>query len=122
MAATGLVGAADLAPTVLLDDRTGSGTGSAHVRFVHASPDAPQVDVLVAGGPTLFPDVDFRQLAGYSAVAAGSYDLEVRLSAGGALALPVPGVALSGDTNYTVFAVGLAGNASLQALLVADTP
>jgi hypothetical protein len=104
-----------------VDDRDGGAFGEALVRFVHFSPDAPAVDIVVEGGPTLFSDVAFRGLAGYDPVAAGTYDLEVRLSDGGGLALSVPGVQLGGSESYTVFAIGLAGNATLTALLVNDT-
>lgn len=121
VAATGLVGEGDLSPLVLMDDSDGPSAGNALVRFVHTSPDAPSVDVQVAEGPTLFMDVAFRSFADYASVGAGTYDLEVRLSDGGALALPVPGVALMGGSTYTVFAVGLAGDGSLDALLVEDS-
>lgn len=121
VAATGLLAAGDLQPLVLVDDRSGN-AGGAHVRFVHTSPDAPAVDVRVASGPTLFSNVAFRANAGYGAVAPGTYDLEVVVSGAGVVALPLPGVALSGGTNYTVFAVGLAGDGSLDALVAIDTP
>ena len=121
VAATGLVGAADLTPLVLMDDRDGASAGRSLVRFVHTSPDAAAVDIMVAGGPTLFMDVAFRSAAGYAEVGSGSYDLEVRLADGGALALPVPGVSFMDGASYTVFAVGLAGDGTLDALLVADS-
>ncbi|RPJ47365.1 MAG: DUF4397 domain-containing protein [Candidatus Latescibacterota bacterium] len=122
VAATGLVGQGDLSPLVLVDDRDGTVPGSSKIRFVHASPDAPSVNIQVAGGPTLFTGVEFREAAGYAEVAAGAYDLEVRLASGGALALAVPGVDLMGSSTYTAFAVGLAGDGTLDALLVEDTP
>jgi hypothetical protein len=120
IAATGLL--ADIAPVVLEDDRAAPAAGQTHVRFVHASPDAPAVNVQVAGGPTLFAGTEFREAAGYSPVGAGTYDLEVRLASNGALALAVPGVQLTGSTNFTIFAIGLAGDGSLAALPVVDTP
>jgi hypothetical protein len=120
VAATGLLGSNDLSPIVLTDDRTPAGADP-QVRFVHTSPDAPSVDVVVAGGPTLFAGTAFRSAAGYSAVGAGTYDLEVRLSTGNALALAVPGIALNSATNYTIFAIGLAGDNSLAALPVVDS-
>jgi len=122
VAATGLLGATDLQPLVLVDDRAGATNGQAKVRFVHTSPDAPAVDIVVSGGPTLFPDVSFRESAGYTGTAAGTYDLEARLTTGGALALSIPDVALAAGENYTAFAIGLAAGESLAALLVQDTP
>jgi hypothetical protein len=120
VAATGLVGSSDLLPIVLVDDRNPAPAGNAHVRFVHASPDAPAVDVVVAGGSTLFSSVTFRESAGYALVPAGTYDLEVRLSSNDALALAVPNVMLGSGANYSIFAIGLAGDASLDALPAVD--
>jgi hypothetical protein len=122
VAATGLVSASDLRPLVLVDDRQGSDSDRSLVRFVHLSPDAPNVDIKVMNGPTLFSDVAFRGSAGYDEVASGTYDLEARLSTGGALALSVPDVMLTGSDSYTVFAVGLAGDGTLGVVLVKDTP
>lgn len=119
IAATGL--STDLQPLVLEDAVQDPGAGSSSVRFVHASPDEPAVDIVVAdGGPTLFDNVMFRGVGDYTPVASATYDLEVRLDMGGALALEVPGVELKSDTSYTVFAVGLAGDSSLEALPVTD--
>jgi hypothetical protein len=120
VAATGLL--ANIAATPFEDDRTAPAAGKTHVRFVHASPDAPAVDVQVAGGPKIFTGTTFRDFAGYSQVDAGMYDLEVRLTSSNALALSVPGVTLNGATNVTIFAIGLAGDGSLEALPVVDTP
>ena len=122
VAATGLVGQGDLSPVVLMDDRAGTTVGKTLVRFVHLSPDAPNVDVKVQNGPTIFDNVGFRGAEGYDEVGSGSYDLEVRLTIGGGLALAVPGVDLMGGASYTVFAVGLAGSSTLEAILVKDTP
>jgi hypothetical protein len=114
--ATGFL--ADIQPVVLVDDT--AATGQAKVRFVHASADAPAVDVAVTQGPVLFGDVPFRAASQYGAVDAGTYDLEVRVAGTSTVALPLPGVDLSGGTNYTVFAVGLLADGSLDALPVVD--
>ncbi len=119
VAATGLLGSSDLSPIVLVDEPN-SGSDS-WVRFAHTSPDAPAVDIVVSNGPTLFDGVAFRQAAGYNPVGAGTYDLEVRLDDGGALALSIPNVTLDPGTSYTAFAAGLAGDGSLKAILVEDT-
>jgi hypothetical protein len=119
VAATGLL-ASGLQPVVLVDNRS---TGSeAKVRFVHASPDAPAVDVAVTGGPVLFGGVPFRGAADYAGVSGGTYDLEVRVAGTQTVALPLPGFPIRGGTNYTVFAIGRAGNGTLEALPVIDAP
>ncbi|WP_233274703.1 DUF4397 domain-containing protein [Haladaptatus cibarius] len=65
--------------TVLEDDFTAPEPGNASVRLVHASPDAPPVDVTVAEtNTTLFDDVSFGNATEYAEVPAGEYALEVR--------------------------------------------
>ena len=118
VAATGLL--AGIQPIVLEDDR--GTTGQSKVRFVHASPDAPAVDIAVTGGPVLFANVPFRQATAYPQVAPSTYDLEARPAGSAAVALKVQDVALNARTNYTIFAVGLLSNRSLSAIAVVDAP
>jgi LPXTG-motif cell wall-anchored protein len=100
----------EIEPLVLIDNNATPAAGKAHVRFVHASPDAPAVDIAVAnGGPVLFANVSFKGVGDYLPVDAGTYDLEVRLAGTSTVALSVPGVALADGTVYTIFAMGLAG-------------
>jgi plastocyanin len=64
-------------PAVLEDDLSDPGE-DARVRLVHASPDAPAVDVTAGDGETvLFEDVEFGE-AGAIEIPAGEYTLEVR--------------------------------------------
>jgi hypothetical protein len=118
VAATGAL--ASIQPLVLEDDR--GTTGQAKVRFVHASPDAPAVDIAVTGGPVLFANVPFRQATAYPQVPPSTYDLEARPAGSATVALKVEDVALRSSTNYTIFAVGLLSNGSLSALAVVDAP
>ena len=99
----------NIEPLVLVDNNSTPAAGKAHVRFVHASPDAPAVDIAVQGGPVLFSNVSFKGVGDYLPVDAGTYDLEVRLAGTETVALSVPGVALADQTVYTIFAMGLAG-------------
>jgi LPXTG-motif cell wall-anchored protein len=113
---------ADIEPLVLVDNNAAPAAGKAHVRFVHASPDAPAVDIAVAGGgPVLFSNIAFKGVGDYLPVDAGTYDLEVRLAGTETVALSVPGVALNDGTVYTIFAMGLAGGEpALTAVASAD--
>jgi hypothetical protein len=99
----------NIEPLVLVDNNSAPAAGKAHVRFVHASPDAPAVDIAVKDGPTLFSNIAFKEVGDYLPVDAGTYDLEVRLAGTDTVALSVPGLALADGTVYTVFAMGLAG-------------
>jgi len=99
----------NIEPLVLVDNNSAPAAGKAHVRFVHASPDAPAVDIAVKDGPVLFANVAFKGIGDYLPVDAGTYNLEVRLAGTDTVALDVPGLALAEGTVYTVFAMGLAG-------------
>jgi hypothetical protein len=112
----------NIEPLVLADNNSAPAAGKAHVRFVHASPDAPAVDIAVKGGPVLFGNVAFKEVGDYLPVDAGTYDLEVRLAGTETVALDVPGLALADGTVYTVFAMGLAGGEpALAAVPSADS-
>jgi hypothetical protein len=112
---------AAIEPLVLMDNNSMPAAGKAHVRFVHASPDAPAVDIAVKDGPVLFSNVAFKGVGDYLPVDAGTYDLEVRLAGTDTVALSVPGVALADQTVYTIFAMGLAGGEpALQAVPSVD--
>jgi LPXTG-motif cell wall-anchored protein len=113
---------ANIEPLVLIDNNSAPAAGKAHVRFVHASPDAPAVDISVAnGGPILFSNVPFKGVGDYLPVDAGTYDLEARIAGTDTVALSVPGVMLSEGTVYTIFAMGLAGGEpALTAVPIVD--
>lgn len=111
---------ANIEPLVLVDNNAAPAAGKAHVRFVHASPDAPAVDIAVKGGPVLFENVAFKGVGDYLPVDAGTYDLEVRLAGTTTVALEVPGVTLDNQAVYTVFAMGLAGDGTLAAVPSVD--
>jgi hypothetical protein len=113
---------AEIRPLVLEDNNAAPASGKAHVRVIHASPDAPAVDVAVTGGPVLFSSLSFPNAAGPSPVDAGTYDLEVRAAGTTTVALPISDVELAAGKIYTVLAVGLLnGTPALEALpLVAD--
>jgi hypothetical protein len=113
----------EIRPVVLEDDNSAPAAGKAHVRVVHASPDAPAVDVAVARGPVLFPNLSFPNAAGPAPVDAGTYDLEVRAAGTTTVALPIDDVTLEAGKIYTVLAVGLlSGTPALEALPLVTAP
>jgi hypothetical protein len=100
---------AAIEPLVLVDNNALPAEGKAHVRFVHASPDAPAVDIAVTGGPILFGGIPFKGVGDYLPVDAGTYNLEARVSGTETVALSLPGITLEEGTVYTVYAMGLVG-------------
>ena len=69
---------------VVTDDLTLPAANSSKLRVIHASPDAPNVDVFV-GGNRVLANVPFRAASEYLTVPVGGYGVEVRV-AGKALA------------------------------------
>ncbi len=115
------LGTASTLRTRLVEDRIASAEGVAKVRVVHASPDAPAVDIALKGGPVLFRNLAFGQLSGYGTVPASTYDLEVRPTGTTNVALPLDGVAFESGRVYSVFAVGLVAGQTLEVVVVDDT-
>jgi hypothetical protein len=94
----------------LFEDTNGANIGSdeARIRAIHASPDAPAVDVTVNDDAlTVFEDVAFGESSGYAVVPAGTYEVEIR-PAGVDDAEPVfqAEVTFDGRSTYTAFAMG----------------
>ena len=100
---------------VLTDNNAAPAAGQAHIRVVHASPDAPAVDVAVAGGDVLISNLEFGQASEYLPVPAGSYDLQVRVAGTEDVAIDIPGFVAEAGAIYSVFAVGLLADGSLMA-------
>jgi hypothetical protein len=111
---------AEIAPLVLEDNNAAPADGKAHIRVVHASPDAPAVDITVAGGPVLIADLAFPTASDYVPVDAGTYDLAVRPTGTETSALDIDGFVADAGTIYTVFATGRAGDGSLGVLPLVD--
>jgi len=111
---------AEIEPLVIADDNFLDGS-RARLKFVHASPNAPAVDIAISGGPVLFADVEFQEVTQYRFGAPGVYDLEVRLAGTDTVVLPLPGVEVTANAVYTVVAVGLVeGTPPLGALALLD--
>ena len=104
------------------DDLTAPAAGKAHVRFFHFSPNAPAVDIAVAGGAVLFPNRTFNDqetnnaVISFTPLAAGTYNLEVRAAGTSTVVLALPNITLTAGKIYTVFAKGFLGGAGGQAL------
>ncbi|WP_226005416.1 DUF4397 domain-containing protein [Natrinema salinisoli] len=95
------------APSVFEDDVSDPGD-NARVRLVHASPDAPAVDVTVGDGETvLFEGAEFGDAA-TTEVPGGEYTLEVRPATenNDGDVVGTFDVAPEGGSVYTAFAVG----------------
>jgi hypothetical protein len=111
---------ADIKPAVLVDNLAAPASGKAHVRVIHASPDAPAVDIKLANGTTLIPNLAFPNASAYLPVDAGSYDLQVTPAGASTVVLDLKGTRLEAGKIYDVFAVGEL--ASIRVEAVVTTP
>ena len=98
------------------DDSTGA-PQTARVRVVHASPNAPSVDVLVDDA-TALSSVPYRAASDFLTANAGPRRLRVR-AAGTTTTVIDATVTLASQESYTVLATGLL--AGIQPLVVTDT-
>ena len=96
-------------------------TTSGRVRVLHASPDAPAVDVLVDGAKVI-EGLPFKEYTEYLALPAGSHEIRVNVSGTSTTVLNATPTVEAGR-DYTAIAMGFAGGkqpALSLALLVDD--
>jgi hypothetical protein len=90
------------------EDTNGATTsdGDARIRAIHASPDAPPIDVTVKNGAvTLFNGFSFGESSDYTIVSAGEHKIEIRLTSSEKIVFKAVLTLDEGGT-YTVFAEG----------------
>jgi hypothetical protein len=96
-------------------------SSKAKIQVVHASPDAPAVDVAVTGGSTLVPGLAFPNASGYLTVDPMTVDVEVRAAGTNTVAIAVRDLTLEAGKVYNVYAVGLLnGSPALSVLPIVD--
>lgn len=97
-------------------------TPTTDVRVVHASSDAPAVNVRL-NGDVVVSGADFKQAAVLKPDAgSASIAIDGLLPGGGtATVIEADGVSLRSDTNYDVIAVGKVGDDTIEPLILADT-
>lgn len=118
VAATGFV--AEIAPQVYIEDVSELASDTARIRAVHSVPDAPAVDIALAGGDVLVSGLAFPTASDYIEVPAGTYDLEVRVAGTQDVVLPLPGVELGAGTVYDIYAIGTAADGQIYPFVIAS--
>ena len=89
----------------------------AMVRVLHASPDAPNVDVWVDDAPAL-TDVPFKTLSDYLALPAGEHQVKVTPAGDADTAVIEAAVTVEGGQRYTIAAINEL--ASIEAKVLVD--
>jgi len=101
---------------VLLDSAKTPGEGKAMIRFVHLSPDSPNLEVFIADEKA-FPELSYKTGTAFKEIAAGKNTLEFKTyDVNQEVLLTVPNVEMKAQEYYTVvlqgFVVPPAGNAN----------
>ncbi|MDX1526308.1 MAG: DUF4397 domain-containing protein [Pseudidiomarina maritima] len=93
----------------------------AHIRVVHASADAPAVDVTVnnAAEPAI-SNLAFKEFTGFIELPAGEYLVDVAAAGGTPVVLDDIPLPLNAGESFSVYAVGALGDSSLTLALVDD--
>ena len=107
---------AGIEPLLLTDDNRSPTPGNARVRVVHASPDAPSVDVLVDDAVVL-TNVAFKEFSDYLEVTAGARNFKVNAAGTTTTVIDVTPTLADGSV-YTV--VALNNLANIEPLLLLD--
>lgn len=91
------------------------------VRFVHLSPDAPMVNVVLPNKNIGFENVSFGEVTNYKEMSPGISTIQISAAQTGDVVLMSPNARFGGNKFYSIYAVGLAGgNPPLQVLLPLD--
>jgi hypothetical protein len=108
-----------LEPLLALDDNTDPTSGNAKVRVIHASPDAPNVDVFVDGTEVL-TNVPYKAISGYLEVPAGVRVIEVFVTGTAATdpAVITASPDLADGTIYTIIAMNQVS--AIEAVVLID--
>lgn len=112
----------NIRPLVLVDDRTDPPAGQAKVRFIHASPDAPALDIGIPSASLMLTrNLAFGSASPYITVNPGTYDVSVAPSGqGDNVVLTVPDVSVESGKVYTVIAMGRVATNTLMSTRLID--
>lgn len=104
--------------------------GKSAVRFVHLSPNAPEVDVYFHKSPVmkdaemgtpLFNNVSYKDFTAYSQQAPGEYTMRLTPAGGKDVVLYVPNINLKANSYYSIYAIGfLNGEPPLSVVIPLD--
>jgi hypothetical protein len=119
-----IAAAGDIAKLQLLSfvDSTYLPYGKAKLRFIHLSPDAPAVDLVMKDSDILFANVPFKQATEFLEVSSGSAELEVHVTGMKNVILSLPDdVKVEANKIYNIYAIGFTNKEpKLEALFLTN--
>lgn len=119
IAAIGLLPNITLLPAI--EPRMNIPTGKLMLRFVHLSPNAPNVDLETQTGDLAFSNVAYQGITQYIPISPGNYTFNLKVTGTDQNVLYVPNIRLEAGRFYTIYSIGIvAGNPPLQVLIPLD--
>ena len=113
-------GPAKLTAIVATDDTGTPASGQAWIRVLHASPDAPNVDVFVDASKVL-TNVAFGDISAYTPVSAAAHAIKVCATADNTICpIDVPSLSVADGKKYTIAATNML--ASIEVKVIEDAP
>ncbi len=94
---------------VLTDAITQPASGSANLRFVNLSPDAPAVDLAVKDGAVLVANKGFKGFSDFAPIVGKTYTFEIRQAGTNTVLTTLTNVSINSGYVYTIYLRGLAG-------------
>lgn len=91
----------------------------AKIRFIHLSPDAPDIDIAVKNRDVVFQKIPYRKSTSYLGVTPMVLSLEARMTGTNEVIFPLPTIKLKPDKAYSGVIVGLVnGEGPLEIILL----
>lgn len=91
------------------------------IRFIHLSPEAPALNIVLPNGNVLFSNVSYKQVTPYIPVDPGTYSIEAITTDLNQKILYVPNIRLRPNRFYSIYAVGNTSKPpNLQVLIPLD--
>lgn len=107
---------ANLKGVVINDDLRAPAEGTAKVRLLQASTNAPTVTVTAVDGPVLARDASFASATGYAQIKSGVWTVNVKPDSGSAAAITTKITVVPGSVNTIVVLDGAKGAVSAKVL------
>ncbi|MBM7870151.1 hypothetical protein JOC70_001621 [Clostridium pascui] len=88
------------------------------IKFVHLSPNTPNIDIALSNGTKLFGDIGYKDTTNYITVNPSTYTIQARPTGAQNVILTVPNIRLKPNRSYTIYIVGLTGGDPLIQVLI----
>ncbi len=118
-----LVASSVIISAALITGCSSDDTDKSTIRIIHASADAPPVDIKLNGAVAV-PDLDYPESTGFVSINAGTYDVAVdAIVPGGNLegVITVDDIPFVKDQRYTVVAIGDVADMSISEFVAAES-